>query len=739
VIRRGLVLVWAVGCLACGGSDRPPGQVEGPARSPSILEDQAARLGRARSELADRANTTRELPAKQILFGDLHVHTTYSVDAFLMELPGLGLQGIHTPADACDFARHCAAVDFFSFNDHAETFTPEHWTETKHVTRRCNAMAGSPEDQDLIVFAGWEWTQSGITPETHWGHKNVIFAGLEDHELPARPISSLPDDDPGLIVKNARRTLGLRWFNPTGWRDYADLAWLLDRLEAIPRCPKGVDTRELPPDCHENAATPAELYEKLRQWGFETLVIPHGNTWGIYTPPLASWDKALDPLQHDPEKQRLLEIMSGHGNSEEYRSWSPAEEKSGEIVCPEPTPDFLPCCWQAGEIMRKRCGDLADEECEARVLEARRLALQANVAPRHVFPDSEPEEWLDCDQCRDCFKPAFNFRPRESSQYAMALSNFSERDDDGRPLRFRFGFIASTDDHTARPGTGYKQYERRKMTFSTGVASPLVGSLVRQSMEDPRRPQSVDVASRSVDGERVMSFTFPGGIVAAHAEGRGREAVWAALERREVYGTSGPRILLWFDLLNGPDGRTPMGSEVVLSKRPRFEVRAAGAFEQKPGCPDASVGALSPERLEYLCAGQCYNPSDERHAIVAIEVVRIRPQASPGERLEGLIEDPWRRFDCPSDPGGCVIEFEDEEFPESGRDILYYARALQEQTPAINGDTLRTEFDANGNAIRTNPCYGDYRTPLDDDCLAPAQERAWSSPIFVNQPRPSGK
>jgi hypothetical protein len=187
--------------------------------------------------------------------------------------------------------------------------------------------------------------------------------------------------------------------------------------------------------------------------------------------------------------------------------------------------------------------------------------------------------------------------------------------------------------------------------------------------------------------------------------------------------------------VNDPQETVPMGSQVRMAEAPRFEVRAVGSFVQQDGCPEASTRALSPERLEYLCRGQCYHPSDQRHPIVAIEVVRIRPQAEPGEPVEALIEDPWRRFACEPDPAGCVVRFDDPEFVTSARDAVYYARAVQEETPAVNGANLRTRFDERGNAVSTAPCYGDSRTPLDDDCLAPIQERAWSSPIFVDQSR----
>ena len=144
----------------------------------------------ARRPVAATADAPLAPHAKQILFGDLHVHTTFSFDAFMLSLPMTGGDGAHPPADACDFARFCSALDFWSINDHAESISPAHWAETVESIRACNAVASANEEPDTVAFLGWEWTQVGATPEKHYGHKNVVLRDLEDGKIPTRPIGA---------------------------------------------------------------------------------------------------------------------------------------------------------------------------------------------------------------------------------------------------------------------------------------------------------------------------------------------------------------------------------------------------------------------------------------------------------------------------------------------------------------------------------------------------------------------
>jgi hypothetical protein len=684
---------------------------------------------------ASRAND------KQILFGDLHVHTTYSVDAFAWAMPLFHGEGVRPPADACDFARYCADLDFWATTDHAESLTPRHWRDLRTTVQECNKVAGDPKDPDLVTFTGFEWTQMGNTAADHYGHKNVIFPDDGDDQTPTRPIGA-----GGFGARSMRKSaipwdqvlLGpyLEWSTR---QSQFDQQYKIRDLAAQPMCEDGKKERDLPETCVEFAETPADLYKRLDDWGFDTIVIPHGNTWGYYTPPGSSWDKQLGHGQYDAGRNVLIEVMSGHGNSEEYRDWREVTfDADGEMHCPEPTPDYLPSCWRAGEIIRSRCGDVGAEECERRVQKAQHDYLVAGRAGHLVVGGVEPEDWLDAGQCRDCYVPAFNYRARSSVQYSLAISNFEEKGEDGDPLRFYYGFIASSDNHGAQPGTGYKEIGRHPFTEVGGQEGYVREKYLHAAKVPDPLPESVpyDLANpkfnfiQITESERQQSFFYTGGLAAVHSDGRARDQIWAALKRRETYGTSGERMLLWFDLLDG-SGTRPMGSALKIKGKPRFRVRAVGAFEQKPGCPEHSVHALSTERLQHLCAGECNNPSDKRKAIDRIDVIRIRPQATKGENVRDLIEDPWRTFACTGDENGCMVEFDDPSFGSEKREYIYYVRAVEKPTPTVNAGNLRCEKDANGQCVKVSPCFGDSRTELTDDCLAPAGERAWSSPIYL--------
>ena len=521
----------------------------------------------------------------------------------------------------------------------------------------------------------------------------------------------------------------------------------LSEIRSMERCPLGVPVRDLPIDCNEAVATPGELFAKLDEWGHAATVIPHGTVWGMYTPPGSSWAKQLNSTLHDPDRQRLIEIYSGHGNAEEYRRWVATEiADDGTRRCPTPSPGYTPSCWQAGEIIRNRCLSADGEagaspdpaECDTRAAEARQNFVDAdrNAGP-WTIPGLLPNELLDAGQCLDCFQPAFNYRPLGSVQYILALGH-PEQPPGTR--NFRFGIIASSDNHTARAGNGYKEVARREFTDAR------MGEIGRNDLvlshRRPSQPRSEvfppDSTTPSVgflESERSGSFFLTGGLAAVHARSRDRVEIFEALERRETYGTSGPRILLWFDLLdpNATGGAWPMGSEVERSGIPTFRVRAAGSFEQKPGCPASTTDVLTPDRIASLCLGECYFPSDRRRVITRIEVVRIRTQLAAGDDITPLIEDPWKSFSCSGSPDGCRVEFSDLDFPSARRDTSYYVRAIEAASPVIDADPLGcahdTERNAEGLCVELDPCF---ERADDDDCLAPSEQRAWSSPIFVD-------
>ncbi len=660
--------------------------------------------------------------AHQILFGDLHVHSSFSTDAFMMSLPLSGGDGARPVSDACDYARFCSELDFWSINDHALALTTRRWDETVEAIRSCNEVAGDVENADVHAFLGWEWTQVGTTPENHWGHKNVVLRDLDDAHIPTRPISAGLPRRARLDGGPSAFELGILPLAMGGTG--VELVKYFDEMLDRKLCAEGVPVRDLPDDCFEAASTPDLLFAKLDDWGHESIVIPHGTTWGYYTPMGSKWDKQLTPQMHDPERQTMIEVYSGHGNSEEFESYREVIfEPDGSVRCPEPTPSYLPSCWRAGEIIAERCAGAGEsaEECAARAAEARQNYAKNDILGHHTVAGETPAEWGDAGQCRDCFLPAFNYRPRGAAQYILALGR---TDANGDPLRFRFGMMASSDNHSARPGTGYKEFDRRdttEMRFGSFQSSILGGEFGSSD------PLAYSVAEIEVDPnaffgaletERQASYFLTGGLVAAHAQGRDRGAVWDALKRKEVYGTSGPRILLWFDLLNPPGtrgGEYPMGSAAQMSRNPVFRVRAVGSLEQLPGCPDFAEAALTPEALARLCKGECYNPSDERRLITRIEVVRIRPQTRDDEAIEALVEDPWRVIPCEPDAAGCRVTFTDPDFAAGQRDAVYYVRAIEAPSLAIDADPIA--------------CAS---VPEDEDCLGPVEERAWSSPIFVD-------
>lgn len=271
---------------------------------------------------------------------------------------------------------------------------------------------------------------------------------------------------------------------------------------------------------------------------------------------------------------------------------------------------------------------------------------------------------------------------------------------------FQYGFIAGTDTHVGAAGGV------RPDTFlgHGGAGAP------------------PDAPGAGLPDDIELN---PGGLAVLWAEENSREALFAAMRRRETYGTSGPRITLRFfggwgypgDLCGRPDfvargyaTGVPMGGEL-----PPSPVRP-------PGAPTFALWALR-------------DPAGEPRAPLQ-RVQIVKGWIAGGTTHEQVFEVAGRDTGASADPATCATRgdgfdelctvWRDPAF-DAAQPAFYYARVLQNPTCRWSA------YACNARGVR---CADPTSVP---PALAPCcdptypkviQERAWSSPIWYAPAEP---
>jgi hypothetical protein len=286
---------------------------------------------------------------------------------------------------------------------------------------------------------------------------------------------------------------------------------------------------------------------------------------------------------------------------------------------------------------------------------------------------------------------------------------------------FRLGFVGSTDTHNATAGS----------TEESGWAG-------HQGYSDADRDGRL--SPEQFEAGRIR-FN-PGGLAVVWAEENSRDGLFAALARRETYATSGTRPVVRFFAGELPDlacgraafverayrGGMPMGGEIgaVRGRRsPRFAVLAV----KDPGTAGSPGTAL--QRVQVVkgwvdAGGQTH----ERVFDVA------------GDAGNGATVDPATCRPVGAGASELCAIWSDPEFDPS-QHAFYYARVLENPTCRWSTLACKAEgvdpfaphcaVQAEGKSpALANCCLDETNDPF----LSPViQERAWTSPIWY---RPEG-
>jgi len=299
----------------------------------------------------------------------------------------------------------------------------------------------------------------------------------------------------------------------------------------------------------------------------------------------------------------------------------------------------------------------------------------------------------------DRFNGLLSGKPREQDfvNYALGVGLLEEQRLGVNP--FKYGFIADTDTHMATPGNV-------------------------NEVEFPGHGGDGKAPSDALAGLADFIEYNPGGLAVLWAEQNDRPSLFAAMRRREAYGTSGPRLIVRFfggwdlaaDQCSAADFArlgyargVPMGGDLPplpgANRAPRFAVAALR---------DAGVAGEPAEPLQRIQIVKGWTENGMRRQTV-FDVA--------GGANGATVDTATCATSGPGFASLCAV-WEDPQF-DARQPAYYYARVLQ--NPSCRWATYQC-IAAHVDCAAAVPsglvdcCNPDYPKTI--------QERAWTSPIW---------
>lgn len=638
---------------------------------PAIMLSLAAQPGHSRTEGSTEAGIIEEgravriteerqpcrdvQPEGQLLFGDLHVHTRYSLDA--------STQDTRTgPADAYRFARGEAIgvqpwradgtamrslqlsrpLDFAAVTDHAELLGEVEICQTPELegygSWQCKLYRHFPRAAFFIFN-----TASSMA-------SRLGFCGDDGALCRAASLGPWQDIQQAAEAAYDRsEDCQFTTFVAYEWTGASDTLANLHRNVIF----RNAEVPQYPLSFIDSPSAP-ELWDGLdkdctnAEGQCDVLVIPHNsNLSDGYMFQLAEPGVEVDEnrTRQRQRLERVVEIMQHKGSSEcHYDPLNSEDELCGFEQLPY--------------------GTFADK-------------FVGGLLPPLSDPPSASAGFL-----RDVWRDGMDHERRAGLN----------------PLQF--GVIASTDTHISAPGA----VEEAQFLGHGGAGAPAAEGIPAGLPDD-------------------LEFN-PGGLAAVWAESNSRDAIFAALRRREVYATSGPRIPVRFyagwDL---PDDLCESADYAQQGYRHGVPMGGTLAAEGDASSPVFNVFAT-------MDAGQ---PSPR--GLQAIQIIKgsvddLGQRSEQVVTVAGELPADTRLADCGGEVRGkpqLCVNWRDPDFNPQARNY-YYARVLEAPScrwsqhiclaagvDCKKPETIAPELEA---------CCSEAHRPV-------ILERAWTSPVWI--------